>query len=472
MQAIPPELAEDGSVELPKITHSSQIAQLLQQIHRGRNNKQKSTSVISVQKYLQVRSGNQDTLTEEEGDEDEDQTDNRLLENGAHAEREGTKSHERKLKVFDSVGTRLTKDEHLPGHDDDRSKERDIEFQNKIRALNQEQLLTLTKGQREKIISNTAHALGVVSHDWNKVPGLRKAYDRTTDESESGKHSHDRHVSSSSSPSRQTKTRTEHRNQTESRMGYRNQITTPLPPNKGSVKTEAADSTKAKSADKDKQIEKLKSIYDSTHQQPKTKSKSVHSSRQPSRCASRYASRPATRMQVYKTYQQQQQQQEEGKSKRYSQTRPSTRMTHHHHNPNRTPSRDTNLESLEESTYWNEIRPREKTKSVKKPLDMSNTATVFGVVGHAENSKRSADILKLQKSLKRSFGTDEGFLHSHLRTGTQKGGAHRKDSLTGPDKIAQAISLAMKFRKPRESLMRKLTGGVGGNEISKTVHQS
>lgn len=439
---------EDGTVELPNISRTSQLSRLLQQIYQ-RNGPPKSTSVISVQKYLRVKSRNHETLTEEEEDLDEEDA----TEVQASKERTSTREESK------SLDQNLSKQKHKE------QREGNIEFEDKSAkfggAAQQEQLLTMSRGQKEKLISNTAHALGVVSRDWGKVPGLRRVVS-----------SRDEQSSMSRSPTRQSKSRAEHRNQIESRMGYRSQITAPLHSGKGNVKSELDSSnSKSKVASKEmpmdeRKIDKLKSIYDTSH---RTKSKSVQPSRQPSRCASRHASRPATRMQVYKTHQQlhqhQQQQQVKGKQQ-YSQSRPVTRATNYHHHP--VQGRDGNVESLEESMYWNELHTNNKASKPKSFTGARKTATVFGVV---DNHERKLDDVaqQLHRSLKMSpnwgvagsAGIGDGGPVSKKREGTR--GKEVLAAGTGTDKIAQAISLAMKFRKPRESLMRKLTGGVGAS---------
>lgn len=390
-----------------------------------------------------MKSKNHETLTEEEDDDIEDEDDHGTNTNKVRA-RERTVTLEDKVTEHSRYSKRTwskINDVHLSKQVAAKLEEKEIEFEHKNptqSASDQDHLLTLTKGQKEKLISDTAHALGVVSHDWAKVPGLRRMDDTSKQ---------DRQVST-----RQSKSRTD----------YRNQITTPSHTSKGNVKTNT-DSSKSKTASKErptdaKKIEKLKSIYDANS---RGKAKSVQPSRQPSRCTSRHASRPATRMQIHRTYHQQQ-----TKGKQYSQSRPATRMTYH---PNRALSNDGNLGSLDESTYWNEL-PQEGTKTAKKPGsggNMTSVATAFGVMNSTE--KKSLDLVRFQKSLKVSSGWSEDL--SQVVLNKKREGAYGKEAFSGTDKIAQAISLAMKFRKPRESLMRKLTGaGQGG--VSKAVHQS
>lgn len=463
-------------MELPKITHSSQISQLLRQVYQ-RNNKCKSTSVISIQKYLKVKSRNQETLAEEVEDE-ENTRDHETLTHEIQAikekanmspERQTIKertSHDRQAvketnhmpsprqgsSTDDGIHTKRTRnDGYLLKQDAARLREQDVEFEHRNEtesALDQDHLLTLTRGQKERLISNTARTLGVVSHNWGKQR-MTTAHSRTAEDQ--GDSKQDQQVSTSGSSTRQSKSRAEYRNQSESRMGYRNQITTPAPSNKGNVKTDA-DTNK---------IEKLKSIYDSSRHHSRSKSKSVHTSQHPSRCASRHTSRPATRMQVYRTHHQQQ-----VKEKQYSKSRPVTRMSCH---PNHTNIALSNLESLEESgTYWSELS-QEKTKAVKKHGNVTSTATAFGVVDSI-TEKKLADFVDFQKSLKVRTGWSEDLSRVVLSKKREGARARGKEAFAGTDKIAQEISLAMKLRKPRESLMRKLTGVQGG--VSKAVHQS
>ena len=379
-------------------------------------------------------------------------------------------------------------------------------------SLVQDHSVTLTKGQKEKLITNAAHVLGVVSRDWAKTPGkVTKMMQESAGEKPRGGKLLEHQESAASGG-----THSKHRSP-ETRTSYRNQITTPVP---GSFKggsthrPPAATVQREREGDAEK-IEKLKSIYSQSRNSKAAKS--VQPSRQASRCSSRHPTRPPTRVQGQRSEVEGRRSNRagEGQDKRWqwNQSRPVTRMGHGgefhsrpvtgmrgrdrrgevHSRPITSlqsrrgasgdvfPSRpmtrtgnstqDTmNLESLEESTYWNEL-PQENpvsdtadhmttdnsTKSATTSHMTAENTAMFGLMEeNGKSGSKKGTGVGLMKGYSITTGWNEDLSLMVSRKRREMGG---KEAST--DKIAQAIALAMKFRQPRESLMRKLTGGRG-----------
>lgn len=419
--------------------------------------------MISIKKYLQVKSKNQDTLEEEDDESVTNNPEDKSKEISAVDEMESnTDKHSSNHRPSNGI---VTKKSTVNDKADnvDKMRGKDVEFEHPnatamYNPLTQDNLLSLTNGEKQKLISNTAHALGVVSHDWARIP---RKYRMARTQSSNHSEELGRERQAYTSPSRQSKPRSD------SEMGYRNQITTPAPSSKGNFKT-GTDISRAKTVHNDRpkdvqKIEKLKSIYDAGHHHSRSKpAKSVHTSRQVSRCGSRHTSRPATRMQIQRT-QHMHQQQAQVKGMQSSQSRPVTRTCYYN---SRSSNNDGNLESLDESTYWNELPQAKASIFIAKGDATHGTGTTatFGIVGsHVNSSKKPSNPMFLQKS-----DWKEDLSRMVLKRDAAAAGGKK-----GADKIAQAISLAMKFHKPRESLMKKLTagwgGGEGGGRVSKAV---
>jgi hypothetical protein len=480
-------------VELPKITHSSQIPELLRQLNHGKD-KHKSNSVISVKKYLRVKSQNQDTLVEEEEDRGESSEE---IEKPAQNTVKRS-SHRTKNAVKDSTGKK-SQEAYRDGKqmvDGSRRADDKVEYQQSASDSHpEEQSFILTQGTKEKLITNTAHALGVVSYDWaKKISKLMQNSEGEKPQASGAK------------------------SRAETRAGYRHQISTPAQANRGNFKTKAEStqhrpttSVHREQAGDAEKIEKLKSIYDAGSQ-PRNRMNTKHISRQPSRCNSRHPSRPPTRMHEHRsgtrTHQsrpasrmghggefqsrpvtgmgrgsnfqsrpvtrmghgREQRPVDKMGRRRDFNSRPVTRMGSEGGKVSRPATRESsnqrgNLESLDESTYWNELSQKniaaagharaETTPTHNTDANNNNGAT-------SQSERKPADLKKFTMTT----GWNEDMSRMVAKKRREMGG---KEAST--DKIAQAIALAMKFRKPRESLMRKLTrnreagGGEGSHDV-------
>lgn len=445
-------------MELPQITHSSHISELLRQLYQNsKNDKHKRSPVVSVKKYFQVKSQNQDTLVEEEeGDVSQEPEEVSGKGKAVLNAGKGSPHHKDSVKDTGERSKEAYRDGRDARHKVDKLRRKEETAKHRpstSSSLTREHSMTLTRGQKEKLITDTAHALGVVSRDWAKIPGRIKMM-QTKETESSGKL--ERQVSASGGSSSHY-AKASSRN--ESGKGYRNQIATPAPTSRGTFRTKAESSPKTpavhteRSGDVEK-IEKLKSIYDTGSQsrnRPRS-TRSIHPSRQVSRCGSRHPSRPATRMRSHGT---QHLEQEEIKGWKYSLSRPTTRMrggtlparpatrmggAHHKSNYN-------NINSLEESTYWNELPPQENAASATSHATGTNNTAVFNVVDSSVSESRKKtvpDPSTLHAALTVSTGWNEELSLMVSKKRREMGG---KEAST--DKIAQAISLAMKFRQPR-----------------------
>ena len=563
-----------GSLELPKITHASQISNLLQHpLQQNTSNDNKSNaSTISIKKYLQVKSRNQDTLVEEkeeeeeeEDREEEDREEEDREENGGEmvSKAEKKPSLQSNTPQLSKPASEETTVQRVSREEDAKKR---VESKNsrgkggqlfltENPLLTQEHSLALTRVQKEKLLANTAHALGVISRDWGKTPSVKKMLSGETNSVEmAGKKQQQQQQQKQQQKERQASA---HRNRSssdnlegeslprphtkwrvDSARSYRRQVTTtPIPStHRGHFKLDADSSnnnnnggssnnnnTRAatshskerpsghKEREKDtEKIQKLKSIYKAASGSNgggggggggRNIGQSVNPSRQPSRCSNRFASRPATRLQNHTSHHHQQQQyynhQIQKQQSEPPKSRPGTRMGFKSSRPatrlGSSQGGRRHLESLEESTYWSEVRKPQATKSggnrsTTTSGTSNSTATVFGVVespvqraaaertgegkeGRVKGVKRlwttgwkedlaqvvSAATSKQHSSNEATLGRKAGVQATTVTT-----------SAATADKVAQAIALAMKFQQPRKSLMKKLMGGEG-NRLTSTA---
>ncbi len=432
--------------ELPKIAHSSEVSQLLRELYQSKKKKKKSNSVISLNKYLHVKSNNQDTLKEEDEEEcDEDRVREKLLlkeeihnidfpavsrtDKRHDITHNSTKDRSKDVDTVSGVRSSPSRDKGIhyrdvdivSGEHDNRNNARIDESsaetgQHKTihtTTVAQEHLLTLNREQKEKLLSNTAHSLGVVSRDWTKTSGIRKMI---------GAHFDDKKIMSEfQSPTRLAKSRTG------SRMGQ------------SDVSKPSTATRKERYHSDTVKIEKLKSIYDSNHS-PKKRAPS----RQPSRCESRLtSSRPGTRIQGRRIH---------DNTRRTVPSRPVTRAgTSQKHTVG-------NLECLDESTYWNELPVNVTNK--KTTTNNSGTRATDTDMAQEPGSSNVIDPLFAQQSAKGRHNSYwyEGFSFA----GTNTKHNQRNNPGMKSDGMAHTIALAMRFRKPREVLMKKIMGDLGG----------
>ena len=416
------------AVELPKITHSWQIAQLLQQVYQQRSRPNKSTSTISVKKYLRVNS-NQETLVEEEEEEEEEG------DGGVHEGRE---------EILDGNIAAVNTQSHTNG--DDLSCDAELRGGRGTSHVGEEggtgnrhsslvplthDHLTLSKEKKEKLIANTAHALGVVSRDWAKTKNSSNNTNNNSKNTHRAKVVSGRHNRTSGEAHGQRE-QVKENSRACSGTGYRNHITTPAPASREQFKSShssknntsnsnsntsnssnmsrprtvhsnsnSSNTSRARTVHREKpsgddlKIEKLKSIYNAAagrHSKNKSSSsRTAYPSRQPSRCSSRQASylvttsrgggggdremrgaggrqysqsRPATRL-------------GQGRAQG-SQSRPITRMSSRQYQERLCRERSNNLGSLdEESSCWNEL-----------PLHTQGKGTWGGTFGVVDGTGR------------------------------------------------------------------------------------
>ena len=375
-----------------------------------------------MNKYLQVKSNNHETLVEEEEERSDENT-----------QEEQPQLSSNKTDTFKEKTLSTTNDGHCE-HKTEELKEVFEQPKFKPASAMQDSVLSLNKIQKEKLISNTAHALGVISHDWAKTPGVQrkiKTHDNTAGELEENKQNH--HISNSCASTHQSKSRVGSRMDNNSST-YTRKDKASTQPNYTSKRKDRIDAVASKTVCRkkfidNKKLEKLRSIYDANHP-----SKKKATSRQPSRCESRLPSRPQTRVHVHSHLRVQ----DNIKIRRYIQSRPVTRMS-----TNRK-SHDRELENLDESTYWNEL---------------PQMVTTCPATGHVENKNSITSDSKKPVNIQKSGRVKPGAWGEDLSLIVLDKKSEGRDAME-PEKLAHAIALAMKFRKPRESLMKKITEDV------------
>ena len=336
-----------GSLELPTIAQTTHIRPPSQRV----DNRNKNSSVISVNKYLQVTSHNRHSLTEEE---EEDGID-----------RETEKVEDKELTCDGASGSSLSNEilaQHFssekmaPNSNNDAAA---FQVPKPTTLTVQQQMLYMDSSQREKIISNKAHSLGLISRDWSH---MRRTLNRNS-QAASSENNEDytgyRYTLFMRSSKRQNQdTSTQRRPRIDHATGQIHHDSPPerlspqpipqrehrqrLPPSR--PKTRAEDVRK---------LERLKSIYEPSSKRSSSRKNDPSTTRQPSRCESRATSRAQTRAgfrrQSFKPR----------VPSRYVSSRPATRAADS--NFQRTIRGRLNLsEEREGSTYWNElpIKPR------------------------------------------------------------------------------------------------------------------
>ena len=408
-------VGQSVTLELPKIAQTAHIP-----VTPQRNKQVASNSVISVSKYLQVTSKQQPSLPEEEGEDKAEETNvetssqdclPRFQSSGttslttpsaehvvqAPAQAGGTEQPSYNKPLYSTRG------KHLNGYTN--AVEFDTPNSAAMKLAVQEQLMMLDSLQKEKLISNKAHALGLTSRDWAKSAKAKRMFGGSTtqttgngNENENTRHQTNeqertkyRHTLTerSRSPTRKVAAATDNQTRTSSRM---DQATTIRYHTKQA--TDSEDRWKRSSAgrhehrsttkpnrtrrgDEDwRKLEQLKSIYDSSRNNKHAPSYSQSPTRQPSRCGNRgRSSRPVTRMMTSR-------EQKTKRSQNYS--RPVTRMAQSRGaegNSRTTVKEMVDLERrLDESCCWNEIPPRTDSHSITnhpKPVHGSDKANLY-----------------------------------------------------------------------------------------------
>ena len=398
-------VGQSAALELPKIAQSGHIPVVIPP-HAQRNKQQNSNSVISVNKYLQVvTSQQQQNLQEghEDSEEKRDETSSQdclpRVQSSGMSYLDDTPSDINVACAAHESGEQQ-KDKTIQGRHLNGCRDA-VEFNTPnsatMKQAVQEQLMMLDSLQKEKLISNKAHALGLTSRDWAKTAKAKRMLGNGTTK---------QHVNGNMESHSNEKEKTDYRHAFKSRPATR--MTTAAATNQTRASSRMEQSTNhhhvhgyteqaARIAEKleqkkrlsgdyvhnqkprgnrrgrevdDKKLEKLRSIYDSSSRKSKATPSQQSSTRQHSRCGNRrMMSRPVTRLSSWE------QTTKRTNQPKISQSRPVTQVGQRRSkggeegqlqpSPGRASVKEMmDLERhLDESCCWNEIPTKTKSHS-------------------------------------------------------------------------------------------------------------
>ena len=406
-----------AAVELPHITHARQ------------RQRHKSNSVISVAKYLQVSSHanpNPSSLEREEVD-------------GNASGSNHSVADELLSSVFssESISQLIDKSESSIQGTDEAS------FPPKsARVSLQEQLPLLDEGQKEKLIARKAQALGLISRDWVKTPHIRRMIGNyiweDLQESETYRCSY------SKQSSRETANLRSGHSESQSCEGalvtQQERQQQRVPSSSVKLKTlqhQPIDRTK---------LEKIRSIYEPSHERKKRESPSrLHSTRNQSRAVSRAVSRPATRIITRGAEIQDRSQPATRASKRFRDVRGDKLAAQL--------STAVGKEADKEDCYWNEVLTNKDTRKLSKQKQDSEFRNISRCVTRSSSGQHHST-LRNDYLLTRPVTQETGVLRAH------KDSQHR-----------HSLAIAVRLRKPSRvgrtgTDIRALSPGAGPDQIS------
>lgn len=240
---------------------------------------------------------------------------------------------------------------------------RSVEDSRRARFSLPEQLPLLSEHQKERLISQKAHALGLLSRGWSKAPQIRRIMSSYIRESSQD------HIQSRPVTSGETK-----------RTSKEEQMSPALTKDKKSGVSQKKGDRQPQSRSKDNsKLDRLKSIY-----KPSEKVSQVDKKREPSRmksvhrCESRLKSRPTTGLNMYGT-----EQQDKGNGgSRGSFSRPLTRLgrksSEVEKRGGRLPTATVKELEIDDEYYWKELPSQSPSRPVTsyrhKQLSSSESA--------------------------------------------------------------------------------------------------
>ena len=238
----------------------------------------------------------------------------------------------------------------------------EIEFSPRSTKIAQDQLYTLDSAQKEKRISQKAQALGLISRGWAKAPNAKTLFGSRIPNSDGG-----------------------HRYTRQGTKPAADDAKDNAGPITAAMEDKKTESLPSKPVAKQRQVdtqklEKLKSIYDSTSRSHSEKSHNA-------KCERKSMSRPITRLSNRAELQ-------DLKYKRsQSYSRPITRLEKSDVRVTKAKLKETELQCLEESSYWNELpQPKIqlplKSRPKETPARKYDEVTVFAKVDSTSKPSR------------------------------------------------------------------------------------
>ena len=380
------------AVGLPQIAQTTHIPTAAV----ARKSRGSSDSVISVNKYLQVRSPHQASLPEENEEEGEKEMEETEIKPDSFPYHQTSRTTT--LSSTSGEIVQLLPESREPSN----SFHNAVEFNTpnsasmKLAAM-QEQLMTLDSSQKEKLLSNKAHTLGLTSRSWAKTAKAKRILGNHTTERAHGEVTtpqHQSYIKQEETSYRQSLNSRPHtrmagavRNETRTTMKdhstnsttrRRQEQSEPAPgverDREGGSRRAHGDHTQKASAKQSesskrreedrKKLEQLRGIYDSS----RNNRNHVYSrcpTRQASRCAK---TRPATRASTSGW--------EEGTKKcqpKANRSRPVTQLGRSRGRAFIKDVTDLQLEQqrLDESCCWNEIPQKTNFRSETRPVQSS-----------------------------------------------------------------------------------------------------